>query len=56
MKEGRIKEDKGYHGIDVHGEIKICAACALHKARARVVSKVTETPAVRPGEKFFMDM
>jgi len=55
LSEVVLRRTMSYHGITVHGEMKVCAACALYKARARVTSKVTGTPANRPGERIFMD-
>jgi hypothetical protein len=44
-----------YHGFNVTGTLTQCSSCALYKAKARPVAKVTSSPATRPGERLFMD-
>ena len=43
-------------GVEVTGTSSRCEACALSKAKHKVVRKVTQVKATRPGERLFVDI
>ena len=55
LSEGVLRRSMKYHGYELTGELRTCAACALFKARARPLAKVTKMLAYRPGERIYMD-
>ena len=52
----QIKRTLRLQGYDVRGEIKVCEACKLAKARRKNVSKTTHTKAEEPGHRMFIDI
>ena len=55
LSEGVLRRSMKYHGYELTGELRTCAACALFKARARPLAKVTKLIAHKPGERIYMD-
>jgi len=56
VSEEILRRSMKYHGINVTGTLRPCAACAMFKARARNVEKVSKNKATKPGQRLFMDI
>ena len=54
--EGLLRKTAKQRNVNLTGTLQECQGCPIAKGRAKTISTTTETQAVEPGGRVFLDM